>query len=335
MGRRLRYLPYPGCLVDITGYVFQGRKLLRPDPEVTDIILGILGKGLQKFPDVNLINYNFMSTHEHMLAAPTTLEVLASFMAFIQANISKDVGTRLRDWPGAFWHGPYAAFPVLDEARQVERLRHLFENSVKEDLVERIEDWPGATGVRTALTGVPAIGTWYDRTLEYELNRRKNPVSNPCELVAEKVEVPLEPLPCWKHLSQQEQAQRVQTMLDDIYEENAIRRKKEGKTVFGVENVLAADPYERQGDGRPPRKNDDEQSEQPICFASTPALRESFRDLYNTVLLIYHEASKAFRAGESNVDFPDGTFRPSGGFNNWTDESAPSSLEWIERLAPD
>ncbi len=97
-------MPYPGCLIEVTAQTFQSRKFLRPDPEVTDVVLGILGRGLQHYPDTNLVSYQYLSTHPHLQAAPTSQLVLSRFMQFVQTNISKEVGTRIRDWPGTFWH---------------------------------------------------------------------------------------------------------------------------------------------------------------------------------------------------------------------------------------
>ncbi len=42
--RPLRYIP-PGSVVEVTSRTIQGRLLLRPSPEVNDIILGVIGRG--------------------------------------------------------------------------------------------------------------------------------------------------------------------------------------------------------------------------------------------------------------------------------------------------
>ena len=313
---------------------FQRRKLLRPDPEVTDVINGILGKGLQKYPDVRLVGYNYMSTHPHLMMAPTSFRVLSAFMCFVQTNISKEVGTRIRDWPGPFWHGRFDHTPVLDPPAQVARLCYLLENSVKEDLVETIEDWPGANCAHTLLTGEPAVGTWYDRSVEYESRRSKNRDALLLVELGETVEVPLVPLPCWEHLCQEERAQRVRELIEDIREEHAARRKKTGVIVLGVEGILSVDPFERTGDGRPPRPKGEDRRVPLLCHASTKRLRDLYREIFIAVVEAYYIASAVFRAGNWDVPFPEGTFRPLGGFTDWTDEAAPGALRWIEGLSP-
>ena len=318
----------------MTALTFQRRKLLRPDPEVTDVVLGVLGKGLQLYPDVGLVSYNYMSSHAHMEMAPASIEHLSGFMCFVQTNISKEVGTRIRDWPGTFWHERFDHKPVLDEVAQIARLRYLLENSVKENLVESIEDWPGANCVHTLLTGEPNVGTWYDRSLEYEASRRKNKDALVIAQRGEKVEVPLTPLPCWEHLCQEERAERVRELLDDIRDEHAAKRAKSKTTVLGVEHVLNVDPFERTGDGRPPRPKGEGRQKPLICHASTKKLRNLYREIFAALIESYVIASAAFRAGEYDVPFPEGTFRPRGAFVDWTAETPARALQWIEGLSP-
>jgi hypothetical protein len=44
MGRKLRYIPDGGALVEVTCRTLHGRLLLRPSPELNDIAAGILGR---------------------------------------------------------------------------------------------------------------------------------------------------------------------------------------------------------------------------------------------------------------------------------------------------
>src|SRR3954462_10076672 len=62
MGRKLRYLPEGGALVEVTCRTLQGRLLLRPDPELNDIAAGILGRSQRLYP-VDIVGYIVMSTH--------------------------------------------------------------------------------------------------------------------------------------------------------------------------------------------------------------------------------------------------------------------------------
>jgi hypothetical protein len=71
MGRKLRYLPEGGALVEVTCRTLQGRLLLRPDPELNDIAAGILGRSQRLYP-VDIVGYVVASNH-YSCSAPHNL----------------------------------------------------------------------------------------------------------------------------------------------------------------------------------------------------------------------------------------------------------------------
>jgi len=72
MGRKLRYLPEGGALVEVTCRTLQGRLLLRPDPELNDIAAGILGRAQRLYP-VQIVGYVVMMSQSKCLALSTPL----------------------------------------------------------------------------------------------------------------------------------------------------------------------------------------------------------------------------------------------------------------------
>jgi hypothetical protein len=70
MPRPLRFIP-EHSLVEITTRTLQGRLLLKPSPELTDIILGIIGKA-QALYGMTIHAFVFMSTHAHFLLSPAS-----------------------------------------------------------------------------------------------------------------------------------------------------------------------------------------------------------------------------------------------------------------------
>jgi hypothetical protein len=303
-------------MVETTSVTFQNRKLLTPSSEVNQTILGILGRGLFLFPHVNLIAYQFLSTHATLDFAPADHKVLSDFMEFFGCNISREVGTRLRDWPGRFWHRRYQPIPIIDEPSQVRRLKYLLANGVKENLVEKAADWPGVSSLEPLLTGIPDTGLWYDRSALYYARRRIDGENVNAEDFAIEYDVPLVPLPCWADLPPHEYRQRVAQLVEEIEQEAAQRREDAGKkTVLGIPAILAADPHER------PKKLDN--TPPPLCHAATHRAYEVFRHVLDALIEAYDEASKAFRSGNFDVTFPEGTFRPFGGFVGWGESPAP------------
>jgi hypothetical protein len=100
MPRPLRFVPEK-ALVEITARTLQGRLLLRPSPELNDLVLGIIGKAQQRY---GMVIHAFVvtSTHAHYILSPTSAEQLARFMQFVNANIAKEAG-RLHLWPERLW----------------------------------------------------------------------------------------------------------------------------------------------------------------------------------------------------------------------------------------
>jgi REP element-mobilizing transposase RayT len=69
MPRPLRFVP-AGSLVEITTRTIQSRLLLRPSPELTDIILGVIGKA-QDLYGMAIHAFVVLSNHTHFLLSPS------------------------------------------------------------------------------------------------------------------------------------------------------------------------------------------------------------------------------------------------------------------------
>ena len=94
MPRPLRFIP-ENSLVEITTRTIQGRLLLKPSPELNDLILGVIGKAQHDYEMV-LQGFVVASNHAHFYARPSSAQQLARFMQFLNANIAKEVA-RLHD----------------------------------------------------------------------------------------------------------------------------------------------------------------------------------------------------------------------------------------------
>jgi REP element-mobilizing transposase RayT len=132
MARPLRYVP-PGTTVEVTTRTIQSRFLLRPSPELNDVVLGVLGRALSLYA-VELHAFAVMSNHMHLLLTPASGQELAAFMRHVNRNISQEAG-RLHDWRGPLWARRYRCIPVVDEASQIHRLRYILAQGCKEGLV--------------------------------------------------------------------------------------------------------------------------------------------------------------------------------------------------------
>ena len=83
MSRPLRYIPEEGALVDITCRIIQSRFLLRPDPVLNEIVLGVLGQA-QRLHPVEISAFFVASNHYHLLAWVPDAKRMADFFPFLR-----------------------------------------------------------------------------------------------------------------------------------------------------------------------------------------------------------------------------------------------------------
>ncbi len=159
MLRPLRFIP-ERSVVEITTRTLQGRLLLKPSPELTAIVLGVIGKA-QSLYGMTIHAFVFLSTHAHFLLSPASAGQLALFMQFVNANVAKEAG-RLYLWRERLWSRRYRSIVVADERAAHARLRYILAHGAKEGLVGSAGAWPGPNCVAALTTGEILRGTEVD-----------------------------------------------------------------------------------------------------------------------------------------------------------------------------
>lgn len=297
MARRLRYIPEGGALVEVCTRTFQGRFFLRPIAEVNEIILGVLGRAQRKY-GVAIHDFVFLSNHYHMLITVRDTRQQARFIAYVNANIAKEV-MRIVGWRGKFWATRYHSTVVhLDEVTPVSRLRYLLSNGCKEGLVASPLKWGGVSAARALFQGSETlVGTWFDRTAEYRARQRgDNRRIRSTEIVR------LTPLPTFQHLSKQQQQLRIAALVRDIEEETLRMHRKRKSRPIGMAAVKRRDPLDQPTDFEP--------SPAPLFHATSRASRQKLRDAFDAFVCSYREAAAQLRAGGLDARFPPGSFPP-------------------------
>ena len=219
-------------------------------------------------------------------------------MGFVAGNIAREAG-RLHSWREKFWSRRYRAIVVShEEGAQVERLAYILGNSVKEGLVERPHHWPGVHCSRALVTGTALVGTWYDRTAEYEA-RRRGRVATAFGL-QQREEVLLSPIPCWAGLDAVAYSARVAELLAAVTAD--ARRQRRGRGVLGKRAIVAQHPHEA------PLRCD--RSPAPLVHAASKPIRTMLRAAYYDFVAAFREAAARLRQGDRLVRFPVGAFPP-------------------------
>ena len=161
---------------------------------------------------------------------------------------------------------------------------------------ERVEPTPAVP----LLTGAPVEGTWFDRTLEYNAFLRRKELEPGASASRETVH--LCPLPCWKHLAEEEYRARIAGLVREINESGAIARAESQIPPLGPDGVRAQTPETR------PRKI--KKSPAPFCHALRKTVRKALWEAYGFFVAAYREAAEKLRAGDRSVEFTPGSFPP-------------------------
>lgn len=284
-------------MVEVGNRTIQGRFLLRPTAELTDVILGVLGRA-QRYYGVRIHAFVFLSNHYHMLVSPINAKQLARFMCFVDTNIAKEAG-KLANWRGKFWADRYSAIIVSNEEQaQVGRFQYVLSNGCKEGLVARPQDWTGASTASALLEGTPTLsGLWYDRTKEYRARQ-----AGRTELFVVPETVTLSPLPSWAHLEENERRRGVRRMAREIEHAAEKMHRENGSSPLGMEKILQRHPHSHPQDFEP--------SPAPLFHAASRRARRLLRDAYSTFVMNYRHAAERLKAGDLQASFPAGSFPP-------------------------
>ena len=297
MSRPLRYQPGEWSTVFVTGRCIHSRFLLTPSPRINSLINGILARGCTRY-EVRLHAMCFMSNHYHLLLSSQDAASTSSFMQFILSNIAREIG-RLRNWREKFWGRRYRASVVLDDAAQIDRLKYILSNSVKEGLVKHPRYWPGIHCYRHLAEGTRLNGIWIDRTLRYQ-----RPDLGDQDVISHS-SLKLDPLPCLEHLTQHEYRETIKTLTRDILAECDTSQKFMGAKRIMAQNPLAApDTINR--------------SPSPLVHCVCPVLKQEFIKAYRAFVGAYKEAYQRIVQMKLFAEFPYGSLPPTAWFTSPT-----------------
>jgi hypothetical protein len=303
MPRPLRFVP-PNALIEVTTRTFQGRLLLKPSPELTDIILGVLGKA-QALYGMSIHAFVFLSTHAHLLLSPSSAGQLALFMQFVNANVAKEAG-RLHLWRDRLWSRRYRSIVVADDNAAYARLRYLLAHGAKEGLVASPGAWPGPNCVAALATGAVLRGTWFDRSREF-LARQRGETVFPLQF-ASSFDIQLTPLPCLRHLTADQRQAEIRRLVDEIKAKAEADNREKGRTPMTVEEILAQDPHSKPSTTA--------RSPAPFVHASEACMEQELRVAYRAFVDAFRAGALRLRqrAREIMDMFPLGAFPPQPSF---------------------
>jgi hypothetical protein len=311
MGRRLSFqVEGQWTVFEVTFRCMQARLLLKPGDRSTDIILGVLGRSLKLYGGgVKLLFGGGTSNHMHLILASRSSKERASFKCHLKTNLSKRLGKAF-GWTDHLFGQRTTDIPVLDEAALMGRIHYCARHGFKERLIAEDESWPGVPWMAAVTTGAPLAGVWHNGTAlsraerMWRLRGKARGMSKPtAEQFAETIEVPLEPLPCMRGLSAQEQREKWR----EIFREAKLHYPQPDGPVLGAEKLLEQDPH--------CRPNNSKRSPAPRCHGSSAAVIQAWKETYAAFVAGYRNAWQRLRRElsrpKSKFAFPWGGVPPT------------------------
>ncbi len=307
MGRPARFIPEnnDGVLVEVTCRTIGARALLVPSPDprrFNEVVLGVMGRALEVSP-LDLCSAVWTSNHWHGLLIVHDQQQLSRFMHHVGCNISKEIGTRLRGWQGAFWERRYDGIVVSHEPEvQWERLKYHLSHGTKEGLVESPIEWPGVHAAKALVHGEPLEGYWFNRRKEWAARNRGKAYGR--YDFATRYLVHFAQLPAFRHLAPEAYQDRITELIQEIKAEG--EAKRDGDPVAGREKILRQNPYKQ-----PTRHT--KRSTKPLFHVGSKEVRDALYAERAAILSQHQIASEALRGGnlEAVHWFPDGTYPPA------------------------
>ncbi len=299
MGGPIRYVDEK-TPVETTIRCIQQRYLLRPSPKLSRRINGAAAYAAAKY-NVKVHSIDAMSNHLSAIACYPSAQAMADFHRLLNRKVSVEVG-HLYGWTGPMWEGRYHAIPIADEVSQIERLRYAFSNSVKENLVAMIDQWPGVHRATNLCDGTSLPGEFVDGVALDAAKRRNPGVVLDEDDFTVPMNLDLHPMPCLAHRPFGERASVMRRLVKEVEHDAEEARRRDGKSVLGVQRILAMDPTYR------PQKA--AKSPMPLVHASTRAVRKAWRAAYIAFVEAYRRAVDALRNHRDDCEFPEGCIVP-------------------------
>jgi hypothetical protein len=227
----------------------------------------------------------------------------AHFMRDFNSSVARAVARFQPTYPGGpLWHRRYSAEYLPASADIEDRFFYTVLQPVNDGLVDDIREYPGYNCFEDAITGrerVCKVVKWK----EYNDARRWNKFV-PIEQFTERCILKYDRLPGYENLSQKEYASMMRTKLRE--RTTAVLQARKGKPSLGAALLKTISP------GAIPKRTkiSGSRDHRPRVLSKDAERRSRGEAWYFSIYFHYKISSKRYRAGESSVEFPPGTYKP-------------------------
>jgi hypothetical protein len=227
----------------------------------------------------------------------------AFFMRDFNSSVARAVARHQPEYPGgALWGRKYSAEFLLGNEDIEDRFFYTVLQPVKDGLVDDIKDFPGYNCFNDATNGI-ARRFKVIRWKEYNDARRWNPEVS-IDDFTEWHTLEYARLPGYEMLSQHEYATLMKRKLARRTAE--ILKKRAGKKCLGADNLRRIKPGTLAKNPKVSKRH----NYRPRVLSKCPKRRAAGEAWYFARRFDYKQCSKRYRAGELDIIFPEGTYKP-------------------------
>ena len=284
----------PGRTYLITRRCSERRFLLKPSPIVGQVYHFCLGVAALRY-EVAVHGFVALSNHQH-LALTDTLGVLPRFMHWFDKTIACCLNAFYGRFESFWAPGSYSAVHLVDAEAVIDGLGYLLANPTDAGLVNKGVAWPGPISRPEDLLSGPNQKVYSAKRPGVYFSKNSK--------LPERAELRLTLPPALEPLGEERAVRAIANWREEKEESARAKWKALGIPFLGRKKILAQSPF-ASPDTREPR------------FQLSPNVKchDRWRRIEALQQLVafrvaYREAYTSFRAGDRNVEFPEGTWGP-------------------------
>ncbi len=278
--------------------------LLKPTPEVRNLVGACLGRAQAMFPVKiywAVANINTMQLgRAPMDDDPDALDNMSRFDQLFYGLLSREIN-KLWDREGPVWSTRNRSEECIDDRSVEQQLLYALTNPVKDGLCEKVSHWEGLTLFDQLAGGKEERFYHIDWVRWWNEGGKKN--EKPIGEYKKWVTVKLSPIPEWERYSEHKRQTLLRKRVRKEETDFAKEREKAKRPVMDKSMRACIDPRDR------PREKK-KSGPQPLCHSSTKEAAGKYKIKWRKFLVLFREASEKFLSGVFDVEFPDGSFRP-------------------------
>jgi putative transposase len=282
----------PGATYLITRRVLRRHFLLRPDSDITRILLYVLAFSARLY-GIQVHAFCAMSTHLHLVVTDR-LGLLPDFLRDFHRIVALCTKV-LRKWEGPVWdHEPTSVVQLLTHDAVIQKISYVLANPVAAGLVEHAHQWPGAK------TDVSDLGCQ-----TFRATRPTDYLDPTNPQWPEEATLPLELPPTIPHDGADDFRRQVAAELERLEAEAHVEMQRQRLRFLGAKRAREVSPYDRATSFEPLRARNPTVA---VGHNKPKALRIAAAKAVRAYRALYRSALDRWSAGDRTALFPAGTW---------------------------